>query len=315
MSQRARVCSRCGRRRPLSAFGSNGAGRLRADCKPCRNAAQRARRRRRAERPAMLRPAPTPRVYSQGGRAIAWIEAHCVHSRGPWRGRALRLLPWQRELLWRLLELRPREGAAPELWPRRYRRALIGLPAGNGKSELLAALALWLLVDDGGPAPEIAVAGASDRDAAVAFGAARTMCELSPGLRALTSRWERAIELPLRPGARLVRVAGGASADVAARYSAVLLDDLERWTLPRQAAGHAALASGPGRGAEPLLVQMAAAGWDRGDALLPRVRLRAGRYASARTTIAASSSSGSMRPRSSIRPRNAPGARRTRPRG
>ena len=60
-----------------------------------------------------------------------------------------------------------------------------------------------------------------------------------------------------------MRVAGGAAADVAARYSAVLLDDLERWTLPRQAAGHAALANGPGRGAEPLLVQMAAAGWDR----------------------------------------------------
>ena len=195
--------------------------------------------------------------------AIAWIEAHCVHSRGPLRGRSFRLLPWQRELLWRLLELRPRPSVAPEVWPRRYRRALIGAPGANGKSELLAALGLWLLLDDAGPAPQIACAGASDREAAVAFGAARTMCELSPTLRALTERWERVIEVPLRQGARLLRVAGGAPADAEARYSAVLLDDLQRWTLPRQVAGHAALASGPPGGPEPLLIQMASAGRER----------------------------------------------------
>ena len=160
-------------------------------------------------------------------------------------------------------------GAAPA--PERGARGLASpLPARAdrcarryGKSELLAALGLWLLLDDAGPAPQIACAGASDREAAVAFGAARTMCELSPTLRALTERWERVIEVPLRQGARLLRVAGGAPADAEARYSAVLLDDLQRWTLPRQVAGHAALASGPPGGPEPLLIQMASAGRER----------------------------------------------------
>lgn len=263
----------------------------------------------------MLRPAPPPRVYSQGGRAIAWIEAHCVHSRGPWRGRALRLLPWQRELLWRLLELRPREGAAPELWPRRYRRALIGLPAGNGKSELLAALGLWLLVDDGGPAPEIAVAGASDRAAAVAFGAARSMCELSPGLRALTSCWERAIEVPLRPAAR------GSCAWLAGPPP----------TWPRATRPCCSTTSSAGRcPGRPRATRRSRTGpaaapsrcWCRwppraGTARRPVIASSptGERYASARTTIAASSSPGSRRPRSWIRPRNGLGARRTRPRG
>ena len=178
----ARVCSRCGRRRPPSDFAANGGGRLRADCRPCRNAAQRARRRRRAEPPASPRPAPAPRGYSLGGRAIAWIEAHCVHSRGPLRGRPLRLLAWQRDLLWRLLELRERAAAPPEAWPLRYRRALVGAPPGNGKTELLAGLGLWLLVDEAAAAgPRVACAAASER-ADFAFQAARTMCRLSPDL-------------------------------------------------------------------------------------------------------------------------------------
>ena len=237
----ARVCSRCGRRRPPSDFAANGGGRLRADCRPCRNAAQRARRRRRAEPPTSPRPAPAPRGYSLGGRAIAWIKAHCVHSRGPLRGRPLRLLAWQRDLLWRLLELRElreRGGAPPEAWPLRYCRALIGAPPGNGKTALLAALGLWLLLDDAAAAgPRVACAAASER-ADFAFQAARTMCRLSPDLRAVTEVRERALLVPLRPGAQLVRLSAGGAALDAADHDAVLIDDLQSWITPGQAAGH-----------------------------------------------------------------------------
>jgi phage terminase large subunit-like protein len=75
---------------------------------------------------------------SDGARVCRWIERHCVLGEGDYFGQPFRLRPWQRRFLYRLYELNP-DGT------RRYRRALLGLPKGNGKTPLAAAIAAYEL--------------------------------------------------------------------------------------------------------------------------------------------------------------------------
>ena len=63
---------------------------------------------------------------SDGARVCRWIERHCVLGEGDYFDQPFRLRSWQRRFLYRLYELNP-DGS------RRYRRALLGLPKGNGK--------------------------------------------------------------------------------------------------------------------------------------------------------------------------------------
>jgi phage terminase large subunit-like protein len=75
---------------------------------------------------------------SRGGVACRWSERMLVHGEGDLYGRPYRLLPWQREFLWRWFEVDPAlAGVAPWF----YLEALIGAERGAVKTELLAALA------------------------------------------------------------------------------------------------------------------------------------------------------------------------------
>lgn len=64
-----------------------------------------------------------------------------------------------------------------------HSEALLGLPRGNGKTELAAAVGLYLLVADGAPQPQVVVAAGSDRQASEAFDAAKAMVNQSELLR------------------------------------------------------------------------------------------------------------------------------------
>ena len=112
---------------------------------------------------------------SQGRRVCQFIEKHCVHTNGQWIGRPFRLLPWQRRLIYELFEVD--EGDL-----RRHRWALLGIPKKNGKTELSAAIGLYFLLADGEPAPLVVCAAASDEQADLVFGAAKTMVTMSPTL-------------------------------------------------------------------------------------------------------------------------------------
>ena len=58
---------------------------------------------------------------------------------------------------------------------RKYREALIGLPKGNGKTALAAAIGLYELLGSGVTSPLVAVAAASYEQANLVFGT-RKLC-------------------------------------------------------------------------------------------------------------------------------------------
>lgn len=101
-------------------------------------------------------------------------------------GQLLKLRPWQRDFLGRLLARRP-DGRL------RHRQALIGVARKNGKSALGAGIGLAGLVL--GPQGGEVYSLAADRDQArIVFGTARRMVELDPELSRILKVYRDAIE-------------------------------------------------------------------------------------------------------------------------
>ena len=207
-------------------------------------------------RPGSSKPEPPAARPTQGFRVIRWIERHCVHTKARWIGRPFKLLPWQKKLILELFEVDPDTGL------RRYRWALIGVPKKNGKTELAAALALYFLIGDGELQADIPCAAASDEQADLVFGAAKTMVEMSPTLSAVCETYDKEILVPSRPGARLYRVAAVGGAGDGGNVFVAILDELHEWLKEKHKTTWTVLTGGGGVREAPLVLQITTAGFD-----------------------------------------------------
>ena len=194
--------------------------------------------------------------HSQGPFVRRFIERLCRLSDAEWAGRPFRLMPWQRELVDELFEVDPATGL------RVYRRALIGLPRKSGKSQLAAALALYLMLADGEPSAAVYCAAASEDQADVVFEAARRMA-MTPPLSALC-------EVPSRniiasrgdPFSALHRLSGKGSTKHGLNIHGVILDELHAWGVGQQEEMWQALVTGSGARRQPLQIAITTAGAD-----------------------------------------------------
>ncbi len=107
--------------------------------------------------------------------AIKFISA-LKFTKGEWAGRPFILQPWQKKFIRKLFGYVNKDGT------RRYRTAYLEIPRKNGKSELAAAIALYLLFADGEPGAEIYSAAADREQASLVFNAAATMVRMSKSL-------------------------------------------------------------------------------------------------------------------------------------
>lgn len=170
-------------------------------------------------------------------------------------------MPWQKRLILGLFEVDADTRA------RRYRWAYISVAKKNGKTELMAALALWFLIDSGEPSPLVVCAAGSDDQADLIFGAAKTMAEESPTLKAICSTYEDEITVPSIPGAKLQRVAStsrkhGSNLDGKNIY-VVICDELHVWEGNRGEVVWGTLTRGTGARRQPMIIQITTAGFDR----------------------------------------------------
>jgi phage terminase large subunit-like protein len=111
-------------------------------------------------------------------RVDTFCRTFCCHSKGQWAGQPFELLPWQRnDLVYPLFGWMRADGT------RRYRRAYIEVAKKNGKSALVSALGLYLLIADNEPGAEV-YSCASDRpQASIVHGEAVNMVDASPALQ------------------------------------------------------------------------------------------------------------------------------------
>lgn len=191
-----------------------------------------------------------------GQRVIDFIEQNCVYTDGEWIGAPAQLLPWQKRYLYELFEIEPATGL------RRYRRALLGIPKKNGKSQLASWLALYFLLADGEPSPLVVCGANSDEQADLVFGAAKTCCELSPTLAPLTERYQKEITVPSLPGARLVRVSATVGTNDGKNIHAVILDELHEFSNTKGRGVWQVLTNGVGARRQPMILQITTAGFD-----------------------------------------------------
>src|SRR6266481_592778 len=94
-----------------------------------------------------------------GQRAIDFIQL-LKPSKGEWADKPLHLLPWQQFVIWNIFGWKRREDDT-----RRYRTVYIEIPRKNGKTTLLAAIGLYMLVADKEPGAEV-YSAATTRDQA-----------------------------------------------------------------------------------------------------------------------------------------------------
>lgn len=220
---------------------------------------------------------PNPKLWPLGpdrptlGPIVCeWIRQNLVHAEGDYVGTLFQLRPWQEEIIHQCYELVP-EGRNAR---RRYDRVLIGLPKGNGKTELAAALAIaefagpvvFAGFDDAGnpvarprTSPDIPVAAASFEQADLVFGACRTMIRQGK-LRDYCEVYDTEILLRDLPG-RLYRVPAVAGTNDGVRPTFFVADELHEWTGNKERV-YLVLSNGRAKRSDSWQLAITTAGWD-----------------------------------------------------
>lgn len=109
-------------------------------------------------------------------RAVKFIN-NLKHTKGVWHGVPFDLLPWQDKII------RDIFGTVKEDGYRQYNTAYIEIPKKNGKSELAAAIALYLTCADMEWGAEVYGCAADRQQASIVFDVAVEMVEQCPALK------------------------------------------------------------------------------------------------------------------------------------
>ncbi|APW60473.1 terminase large subunit [Paludisphaera borealis] len=193
----------------------------------------------------------------KANRPVKFIERICKQSMGEFSGKPLLLLDWQKQALWRAFGWVDADGY------RRHRELFIFVPKKNGKTELVSALSLYLLMGEDEAVPKIALAAVDKKQAGAMWEEADRMIKASPFLEARLNSVEfhKRIRYAKNQGEILTH-----SSDVDSKeggsLSAVLIDELHLWTKYRRKAWNVYAGSGAAR-RQPLKVVISTAGNDR----------------------------------------------------
>lgn len=123
--------------------------------------------------------APGKYIYDEekANRPIAFIETFCKHSKGEWAGRPVKLELFQRAFIAALFGFVDKVTGL-----RQYRETMFYVARKNGKTTMLSAIALYMLVADGESGAEIYSTATKRDQARLLFDEAHNMVMQSPNL-------------------------------------------------------------------------------------------------------------------------------------
>ena len=197
---------------------------------------------------------PLTTAPSTGSQVAAWIEHYCVYGEGDHYGEQVRLELFEKLYLIWLFELRP-DGR------RRYRRALLQVPRGNGKTALAAWVALYLLAHQKSPVIPI-VANSFDQSDLV-FHDLRTCVAESPKLLQPMEPFEDEVQIRGGPG-RVFKVPAAAPVLHGMRPTGAVFDELHQFVGPREEVYRTITLGAAKRGeSQPLFISTTTPGWDK----------------------------------------------------
>lgn len=114
----------------------------------------------------------------RANHAIEFIEKYCKHSKGKMGGKPFILELWQKALIAALFGFIHKIDGT-----RKYRELIFIVARKNGKSALGSAIALYMLVADGEPGPEVVSAATKKDQAKIIWSESKRMVKKSPVLR------------------------------------------------------------------------------------------------------------------------------------
>jgi len=196
---------------------------------------------------------PQPPTIDRGQQAVDFVNS-LTHT-GDYNGVPFALRLWQEAFVRQLLgTIRP-DGL------RRYRKAFLGLPRKQGKTELAAAILLYLLLGTGKRDQQLFSASGDFKQAALIYGAAASMIRNDPALEAVCLLYDGSKRIVCE---RLNSFYQALSSDAPGKHglrpSAVIFDELH--VLPNREL-YKALTTAFGATIEPLTLMITTAGWDR----------------------------------------------------
>ena len=179
-------------------------------------------------------------------RVCAFFDHALVHTKGIYARKPFILNDWQRNDIVGPLMGTVRYSEQYQRYVRRYNQAWIEVARKNGKSELLAGLALYLLAYDGEESAEVYGAAKDREQGRIIWNVAARMCQISPrlnsrkGLRVLKNAYRIIDE---RTGSSYAVLARDALGNLGLDPYAVFFDEIisqpdgELWSALRTGSG------------------------------------------------------------------------------
>jgi phage terminase large subunit-like protein len=157
---------------------------------------------------------------SKADHAVAFIE-NLRHTKGVWAGQPFHLLEWQEELIRNVF------GIIKDNGYRQFNTVFTEIPKKTGKSELAAAVALYMLCADGEQGAEIYGCATDRQQASIVFSVALDMILQCPALKKRVKIVESQKRIIFEPTRSIYQVL---SSEVASKYGynvhACIFDEL-----------------------------------------------------------------------------------------
>ncbi len=182
--------------------------------------------------------------------AVEFINS--LHHTGDFWGKPFALRPWQEEIVRQIFD---------ETGKARYRKVFIALPRKQGKTELAAAILLYLMFGTGKKAQRLFSASGDREQAALIYGAAAAMIRQSQALSDIALVYDGYKRIECKPiDGRYQALSSESAQKYGLRPSVIMLDEL--WVLPNRDL-YKALSTSLGATVDPLTVLITTAGWDQ----------------------------------------------------
>ena len=187
-------------------------------------------------------------------RAVKFIEKFCSHTKGELAGKPFILEDFQKDQI-----IMPLFGLIDEKGLRKYRTCYIEIPRKNGKSNLSAALALYMLFADGEPGAEIISAAADRNQANIVFNLAKGMVLNNPELNKRSKTFRNAITIEDK-GSYYKSISSESNTAHGMNISTLIFDELHA---QKSADLYEVCTTSTGARRQPLIIAITTAGYDK----------------------------------------------------
>lgn len=175
--------------------------------------------------PKTIHPVEDDRYFynaEKAERPIRFIEKFCTHYEGKWAGQPFRLLDWQKEIIRKLFGWIDRRTGL-----RRFRQLYLITAKGAGKTPMLAAMGLYMLVADGEAGAHVISMASSFEQANLTFDAGKKYIAASTDLAKRITCQQHIIKAP--KNSKWSTVSGKPNGRSGPRPSCVIADEVHEW--------------------------------------------------------------------------------------